>query len=146
MVAATTSSTPVVADAWIGDGALVCGVGSHDRQSTELEPATVARAEVVAVDTLRGGVDGALDASGPIEAGLISRDDVVELGDLVTGAVPGRTTTTGITVFKSVGFATSDVVVAALVAERAVELGAGTVVDLHSHPAAPPPDETAAPR
>ncbi|GAB2458279.1 ornithine cyclodeaminase family protein [Nocardioides hungaricus] len=132
VVAATTSSTPVIADAWIASGALVCGVGSHDRHSSELEPATVARAEVLAVDTLRGGVDGAADISGPIESGLVDRSAVAELGDVVRGAAAGRRTPEGIAVFKSVGFAACDVMAAAEVARRAAELGEGLVLDLHA--------------
>lgn len=131
VVAATTSPTPVIADAWIKPGALVCGVGSHDPASSELEAATVARAELVVVDTKRGGIDGAGDIAGPIKDGALSRDDVVELGALVSGP-PRRATPAGVTVFKSVGFATADVVAASLVAARAREQDAGVEIDLHS--------------
>lgn len=132
VVAATTSSHPVVPDRWVKDGALVCGVGSHDPCSSEIEPATVGRAERVVVDTFRGGIDGAGDVAEPMRKGLLRREDVVELGALVTGAALGRTTSTGITIFKSVGFAAADVVAASDVARLAREAGAGVRIDLHA--------------
>src|SRR5262249_44468319 len=54
VVAATTSREPVIDDDWIGDAALVCGVGAHDPGAAELDARTVARAGVVVVDTARG--------------------------------------------------------------------------------------------
>lgn len=129
VVLATTASHPVVEDAWLGGDVLVCGVGSHDRESREIDPATVARASVVAVDTLVGGVDGALDLAGPVEDGTLDRGDVLELGDLVGGV---RTLPdSGVRVFKSVGFAAADVVSARRVLANATRVGAGTEFDLH---------------
>jgi ornithine cyclodeaminase/alanine dehydrogenase-like protein (mu-crystallin family) len=131
IVAATTSSRPVIDDGWVSDGALVCGVGSHDPGSSEIETATVARAERVVVDTMAGGVDGAGDIAGALHDRSLRREDVVELGALLTGEASGRETSTGVTVFKSVGFATADVVAAQMVVGLAKEVGAGTRVDLH---------------
>jgi ornithine cyclodeaminase/alanine dehydrogenase-like protein (mu-crystallin family) len=128
VVAATTSGTPVVDDAWVTGDVLVCGVGSHDRRSAELPPELVARADTVVVDTLRGGVDGAGDVADAIERGLLDRDRVVELGRLLEGEpVPER----GLSVFKSVGFSAADVVCGAAVLAAAVAAGLGTSVDLH---------------
>ena len=132
LVAATTSSEVVIHDAWVKDGALVCGVGSHDPASSELDPATVARAEVVVVDTARGGIDGAGDISGPINSGALDRSQVLELGDLVSGARGWSRTSAGVAVFKSVGFAATDVVAASMVAERASRSDVGIKIDLHA--------------
>lgn len=131
LVAATTSATPVIEDDWVASGAMVCGVGSHDLTASELEMATVRRAGVVAVDTGTGGIDGAGDIHQPIESGLIRRPDVIELGHLVRGERSPRIEPSDIRVFKSVGFATADLVAASVVARRAIDGDAGTTLDLH---------------
>lgn len=131
IVAATTSSTPVVPDDAVAPGALVCGVGSHDVGSAEIEPATVARAAVRVVDTLAGGLDSAADLSGPVAAGLLSREDVLELSAIAAGEGPPRDPERP-TVFKSVGFAGLDAVAARHVARAAIEGGEGMRLDLHA--------------
>ena len=130
VVAATTARSAVFEDAWLRDAALVCGVGSHDPEAAEIPAETVARAQVVVVDTLRGGLDGAGDVAGPVAAGLLRREDVVELGSLLTGAAPAPTAT-GLRVFKSVGFAGLDLAVARSLARRALDQGVGQRIDLH---------------
>ena len=131
LVLATTASSPPVADSSIRPGTFVCGVGSHARDASEIDLHTVARAGVVAVDTIAGAVDGAGDIQAAIEADLIAREDVVELGFLVTGRHRGRQSDRSVTVFKSAGFAGLDLAVASQMAQTAIGRGAGTWVDLH---------------
>lgn len=129
LVAATTSSSPVVFDEWITKpDVVVCGVGSHDRRSSELDSALVGRANTVAVDTLTGGLDGAADISVPVEQGLVARDSVIELGELLRweGAAAE-----GLSVFKSVGFSSADIIAAAHAARAAAHRGLGQRIDLH---------------
>jgi len=130
VVAATTSKRPVIRDSWLAENVLVCGVGSHASDHAEIEAETVGRAKRVVVDTISGGIDGAGDIAAAISAGLIERDDVVELGDILTETAE-RSSTPGLSVFKSIGFSAADIVSAQLVARRAVVLGLGTVVDIH---------------
>jgi ornithine cyclodeaminase/alanine dehydrogenase-like protein (mu-crystallin family) len=127
VVAATTSATPVVQDRWLKDDALVCSVGSHAPAERELEAATVARAEVVAVDTHMGAIDGAGDVAQAINAGAVLREDVLELAEVVAG--PHRT---GLApaVFKSVGFALADLTAATTIV-RAAAGNLGRSITLH---------------
>ncbi|MBO3087948.1 ornithine cyclodeaminase family protein [Cellulomonas dongxiuzhuiae] len=127
VVAATTSSSPVVRQEWLGADVLVCGVGSHAPGAAELDPRTVAAAEVVAVDTRAGGIDGAGDISRPIADGLLRRQDVLELGELGARELPRS----GIRVFKSAGFAAADVTAGHHVARAARAAGLGLRIDLH---------------
>jgi len=53
-----------------------------------------------------------------------------ELGEVVAGRKPGRTSAAEITVFDSTGTALQDVAAAALVYEKACRRGAGLVVEL----------------
>ncbi|TDE14367.1 ornithine cyclodeaminase family protein [Jiangella asiatica] len=130
MVAATTARSPVIDDRWVADDTLVCGVGSHDPGAAEIAPDTVARAGVVVVDTKPGAIDGAGDVAHVIDAGRISRDDVVELGDVVDGLPAALRGRGGPRVLKTVGFAAADLMAAQLAARRAVAAGLGTQVFL----------------
>jgi len=130
VVAATTSTSPVIADKFIAPGTLVCGVGSHDPGASEIEPATVARAERVVVDTF-AAVEGSGDINTPVREELLDTADIVQLGTLVLHGGPVRRDDSSIAVFKSVGFAAADIVAASLIATQALEHHLGTAVQLH---------------
>jgi ornithine cyclodeaminase len=69
---------------------------------------------------------GSNDLIQPIRDGLITPEHVhAELGELVAGAKPGRTSTEQITLYKPVGVAVQDAAAAALVLAKARETGAG---------------------
>jgi ornithine cyclodeaminase/alanine dehydrogenase-like protein (mu-crystallin family) len=61
------------------------------------------------------------ELTGAVEAGAVSRDDVAELGDVMTGAAPGRSSADEITLFDSTGLAIQDLAlcIAVLAAQRA---------------------------
>jgi alanine dehydrogenase len=63
------------------------------------------------------------DIANAVQAGKIDRDDVTQLGDVLTGQAEGRQSDNDITIFDSTGLAVQDLAVAALVYERANELG-----------------------
>jgi ornithine cyclodeaminase len=65
---------------------------------------------------------------GFVEAGLV----VPEIGEVLNGDHPGRTSETEITLFRSLGLAVEDIASAQMVYRRAVERGVGTEVDLGS--------------
>ncbi len=63
---------------------------------------------------------------GAIEAGHIQ----AELGDVLVGAHPGRTSPDELTLFKSLGIAIEDLAAADHVVRKARELGVGAEVEL----------------
>jgi ornithine cyclodeaminase len=66
-----------------------------------------------------------------IAEGAMTRDHVhAELGELVSGARPGRADAAQITLYKSVGVAVQDAAAAAMVLEAARRDGVGRVIDL----------------
>jgi ornithine cyclodeaminase/alanine dehydrogenase-like protein (mu-crystallin family) len=52
-----------------------------------------------------------------VEAGLVSREDVTELGAVMTGAAPGRGSDEEVTLFDSTGLAIQDLAIAHAVLE-----------------------------
>jgi ornithine cyclodeaminase len=73
---------------------------------------------------------GLVELVGPLRDRLITPEHIhAELGELVTGARPGRTSAEQITLYKSAGVAVQDAA-AALVLAAAAEQGAGTEIEL----------------
>ena len=118
VVAATSSATPVFPGRSLAGGAHVTGVGSHRPDMRELDADTIRGARVV-VDQR----EGALAEAGELQG--LRGTDVVEIGEVLGGTAPGRTSREERTVFKSVGNGIQDLVVAVLAYERAKALGLG---------------------
>ncbi len=62
-----------------------------------------------------------------VDAGLISREDVTQLGDVLIGQADGRKSDDEITAFDSTGLAIQDLAIALAALERADELGLPTI-------------------
>jgi ornithine cyclodeaminase len=126
--ATTASPEPVVLFDWLSPGAHVSSVGSTLGGGSELDPAIVERADVVVVEQ-RDSAFAPLPAGAP-ELEPRGRDGVAELGEIVAGTAPGRTSGDQITLYKSVGVAVQDLAAAALVLRAARERGAGQEIEL----------------
>ena len=130
IVCATTHSVePVVRREWLAPGAHVTSVGFNP-DGRELDDATVADGLVVVESraaALAPFPSGSTDLLGPIAAGLIGPDHIhAEIGELVLGTRPGRSSADQLTVYKSVGVAVQDAAAAALVLEAAREAAPGS--------------------
>jgi alanine dehydrogenase len=119
--------------AWLSPGAHVTSVG-YNPAGRELDDDTVA-GSLVCVESRRAALApipaGSNDLIEPIQAGVISVDHIhAELGELVLGTRPGRSTPEQITLYKSVGVSVQDAAAAALVLAAAREKGAGRELDI----------------
>ncbi len=125
---ATTSHTPVFDAAHISPGTHINGVGSYLPHMQELPDQLLADARLY-TDSIAVSIAETGDFKIPLEQGLISIDDITEIGLLAAGQVSGRTSADERTVFKSVGNAVQDLSAAGLVIERARELGVGAELE-----------------
>jgi ornithine cyclodeaminase len=108
----TTSATPLFDGSRLAAGAHVNAVGSFQPHTRELDDATVRRGRVV-VEDRAAALAEAGDLRIPLESGVLGRDAVVaDLGELCSGHRVRRSREE-VTVFKSVGLAMEDLVVAA---------------------------------
>jgi alanine dehydrogenase len=127
VVAATTHSPEaVVRLEWLAPGAHVSSVGAT-QSGSELDPAIVAAATLV-VETRAALAPPPAGASEL--AGLDASAVQAELGELVAGTRPGRTSPDETTLYKSVGVAVQDLAAAALVLAAAQERGVGLTIEL----------------
>ena len=121
----THSDRPVVSFAWLAPGAHVTSVGFNGAGS-ELDRETVTGGHlfIESVDAFAPPPAGCVELQG------LSREAATELGAALAGDAPGRQRADEITVYKSTGHASQDVVAARLVYERALERGLGRQVAL----------------
>jgi alanine dehydrogenase len=127
---ATTSSTPVFADADLKAGVHINAIGAFTPEMQEVPEETIQRARLV-VDSREACWAEAGDLIIPCYKGLISESDIyAELGEIAAGIKRGRESEEEITFFKSVGNAVQDVSVARKVLEEADRLGLGLEVEL----------------
>jgi ornithine cyclodeaminase len=113
----TTSSEPVVAGAALRPGTHVNAVGAYTPRMREIDSEGVRRARVV-VETREAAMAEAGDLLIAMKEGAIGPDHIVaDLAEVVKGA-PVRTSPEDVTLFKSVGVAFEDLVVASAVVAR----------------------------
>jgi ornithine cyclodeaminase/alanine dehydrogenase len=125
VVTITKSAEPVCRSEWLADGVHINAAGANSADRREVDPATVLRAAVRATDDREQAREEAAEFRDLVGAGRLSWDDVAELGSLVTGKVPGRTSPSAVTLFKSLGIGLEDVAFADLIHRRALEAGVG---------------------
>lgn len=130
VITATTASQPVLQGEWLRPGTHVNAIGANMVIRREVDDRTLARASVIAVDTL----EQAKEEAGDLVQGLSSIpngwDGVVELHEIVSGGRRGRSSNEEITLFKSSGIALWDVAAAGFIYRQAVEKGKGSKVQI----------------
>lgn len=127
---ATTSRTPVFDGHDLKPGAHVNGIGSYTPLMQENDLTTVRRARVI-VDSFEAVLAEAGDLIIPLNAGDITRDHIAaELGEVIAGIKPGRTSPEQITFFKSVGVAVQDAMAAKIILRNGSIMGLGTSIEL----------------
>ncbi len=127
---ATTSQTPVLQDADISAGTHINAIGAYRPEMCEISPQTIARALVV-VDSRSSAKSEAGDIIQAVAAGSFRMEDIhAEIGEIVSGARPGRAGEAEVTLFKSVGNAAQDLVAAGRALENATKRGLGTTIEL----------------
>ena len=113
-----------------GDGSLRAGqhvslMGADGPGKAEIAATELARTHVFCDDWEQASHSG--DISHAVEAGLIGRDDVTQLGAVLAGDARGRVGADDITVFDSTGLAIQDLAITLVAIERAAQLGVRTL-------------------
>jgi ornithine cyclodeaminase len=111
IVTTTAATEPILQSRDIQPGTHITSIGSDTPHKQELDVGIFADADRIVADSIaqcrqRGEIFKAL------EAGVITQDVVVELGDLIGGGAQGRTTASQVTVFDSTGVAVQDITIA----------------------------------
>ena len=132
IITATTAKTPIFDGNLVNPGTHLNLIGSFKPDVREVDEVVIKRSKIV-VDQKSAALEEAGDIIIPLKAGIITEEDIyAELGELVTGIKPGRTSDSEITLFKSVGLGIQDCATAWLAYAKAKEKGISKEVDLFS--------------
>lgn len=129
IVTATTSREPVLLGHWIPRGCHVNVIGSNFLGKAEIDVAVIRKCADVVVDSKDQARLEAGDFTQAIEDGALHWSAIRELGQIIVGRYPVRMQEQDVTLFKSLGIAIEDVVVAGRVYQRAIAEGVGRLVD-----------------
>jgi ornithine cyclodeaminase/alanine dehydrogenase-like protein (mu-crystallin family) len=126
IVTATNSTDALVRREWVSAGAHLNAVGACTPNTRELDAATVAASSLF-VDSVESAVNEAGDYLRAIQDGVVGPEHIrAELGEVLNGTKPGRTSADEITLFKSLGLAIEDLAAAQYLYDKSKETGAGT--------------------
>jgi alanine dehydrogenase len=137
ILTATNTSVPVLDGNWLEEGVHITSIVSSNiglvkggflrKKRRELDDETIRRAQVIVVCSKSQAIqDEQGDLFDPVQAKIISWDQVAELGSLLNGEAPGRTSDRQITLFKNnAGQGIADVALGALAFKKILERGAG---------------------
>ncbi|SFP37835.1 ornithine cyclodeaminase family protein [Variovorax sp. 770b2] len=126
VVTVTSAREPILQRQWIAPGTHINAVGSSTPSHGEIEPALMAHASLF-VDRRESTLSESGDYLNAWRAGLIAPASLLaEIGELVIGQHPGRSSADEVTLFKSLGMALEDVAAARWLYRQARTCNAGT--------------------
>ena len=129
IVTATIARDPVLKLEWISPGAHINAVGTYSPKAREIDGATMAAASLF-VDRRESAINEAGDYILAVKEGSITSAHIrAELADLLNATHAGRTSSTEITIFKSLGLAIEDLAAAAYVYQKAADQKLGKSID-----------------
>lgn len=107
----TPGDAPVIAASELRAGQHLAVLGADAHGKAEVEAAALARCRLFCDEWEQASSGGEL--AGAVGAGSVRRGDVTQLGDVLIGAVEGRSSAEEITLFDSTGLAIQDLAIAA---------------------------------
>ena len=121
IVTATPATSPLLSAEHIRKGTHITAMGSDTPEKRELDPAILQKADIVVADSisqclLRGEIHHA------IAAGMLAKDRIVELGNVITNPQLCRSSNEQITVADLTGVAVQDIQIAKAVYQRLKEV------------------------
>jgi len=127
IISITSAFSPSLMDAHVSAGTHIACMGTDTKGKQEVEAALLARATVFTDEVAQSVSIG--EAQHAIADGLINESDIVQIGAVINGAHPGRSSEEEITLFDGTGVGLQDLAVASSVVDLAIEQGIATEVD-----------------
>ncbi|MGR3868544.1 ornithine cyclodeaminase family protein [Streptomyces graminifolii] len=119
VAACTLSTTPVVHGEWLTPGCTVVSVGSFEPTRSEVDPDVLRRSAAVVADNPETAAEHAGPIVGALREGLLTPDDLIPLGAVLTGRRTARTRPDDIVYYNSVGLGIQDAAAAWAVVDAA---------------------------
>jgi ornithine cyclodeaminase len=127
VVTTTPSEEPVLKAEWLHPGLHITAMGSDQAGKNEIEPAALAAADLYVADRVsQTELLGELRSA--IAAGVWKGGTPPELGEIVTGAKPGRTSDEQVTICDLTGTGAQDTAIATFAVAAAARAGIGATI------------------
>lgn len=128
IVTVTPSRKPLIRKEWLKEGVHISCIGSDMEGKQEIESEIFKGAKVFCDDMHHCFEVGEIEK--PLKEGVIEEDDTAgEIGDVITGRIEGRTSSSDVTVFDATGMAILDLITAKAAIEEAEVKHLGTDVE-----------------
>lgn len=125
LITTTRGKGDVVQADWVRPGTHIVAIGTDQRGKQELDPELFRHAKIV-VDSVQQCTQKG-ETWHPLQTNIITMADIhAEIGELLLGAKPGRTSDDEITIFDSTGMAIQDNTTARTIYEKAIAANVGT--------------------
>lgn len=121
IVTTTSSAKPLLFAHQIRPGTHITAIGADDEGKQELDPEIFAKAEKVIVDS-RSQCIALGEVSYAVKKGVIKKDKLIELGEVIVNNSLGRTSETEITLVDLTGVAIQDLQIASSLFETSTRL------------------------
>ncbi len=128
IISITSAFAPSLMSAHVSAGTHIACMGTDTKGKQEVETALLARATVFTDEIAQSISIG--EAQHAIAEGLIAESDISEIGAVINGNHPGRTSEQQVTLFDGTGVGLQDLAVAASVVDLAVARGVAIEVDV----------------
>ncbi|MFY0312606.1 iminosuccinate reductase BhcD [Leisingera sp. D0M16] len=127
IISITSSFDAILKADQVSPGTHVACMGTDTKGKQEVDPQLLVAADVFTDEVAQSISIG--EAQHAVAQGLIQESDVAQIGAVINGTNPGRTSDDQITLFDGTGVGLQDLAVAASVVEVAVEKGIAIEVD-----------------
>ncbi|MBS3650724.1 ornithine cyclodeaminase family protein [Pseudaminobacter sp. 19-2017] len=127
IISITSSFDPILKASQVRPGTHLACMGTDTKGKQEVEAELVANASVFTDEVAQAITIG--ESQHAIGKGLIAPEDIIELGTVINGAHPGRTSADQITLFDGTGVGLQDLAVASKTVDLAVSKGVAIEID-----------------
>jgi ornithine cyclodeaminase len=108
----TTAAAPLFDAKWLAAGTHINAAGSNSLIRREVGEDVLKACHAIVVDSVDSALKEAGDLLPALEKGRLAERDLIEIGDVIVGRHPGRTSREQITLFESQGMAIQDIALA----------------------------------
>lgn len=126
IITITSSFDAILKADQVSPGTHIACMGTDTKGKQEVDPQLLVMADVFTDEVAQSISIG--EAQHAVAQGLIQATEVAQIGAVINGTNPGRTSDAQITLFDGTGVGLQDLAVAATVVERARAAGAGTEI------------------
>ena len=127
IISITSSFDAILMSEHVSDGTHIACMGTDTVGKQEVAPELVARATVFTDEVAQSVTLG--ECQHAVAGGLKAEADINEVGAVINGAHPGRSSDSEVTLFDGTGVGLQDLAVAASVVQLAIEKGVAIEVD-----------------